>query len=227
MSKSEKGRVSKNTFIKVIEEQRAATPSKYPINLVEFSWEADDRLAYTFSGSQKSTYAALVLLVGLYFVWVGQPMITITAGAVFFLMYVLYTIPPVKVTHFIETEGIRTADTLYLWDDMYNFWIAEKDARMILYINTRLSFPNRLIFIIDTFNDAEKIVNRLIERMPYMVFVKSQGFFEKQADGTYIDATTFIKPVPMNEILRQEALKEGTQNDETTVQKRRSNKASA
>jgi len=210
---------------RIAQEEQEKRGPKYKINQVVFSWEADDRITYNFKGQQKNTYAFLVILVALYFVWVGQPLISLAISAVFFLLYVLYTIPASRVNHAIETVGIRTGGQLFLWEDMRTFWISEKEARMMLYIDTRLTFPARLIFIIDTFNDAERVVSNLLEHIPYMPLRKRQEYFEKMFEGTYIDATTFVKPLTMQELLQmqsqeqEESNKDGSPVSKVTIQK--------
>lgn len=195
MSDSNVNLGTKNTFQRVIEEEKSKIPSRYDVNRVLHTWESDDRFTYSFNGQQKNTYAFLVLLVCLYFIWIGQLLITVTIGSVFFLLYVLYTVPASRVTHSIEVAGIRTTNQLFLWEDMVNFWFADRENRIILCVDTRLNFPSRLIIIVDSFNEAVAIANVLIEKLPYRVLTQNQGYFEKLTDGKYLEPTEFINPI--------------------------------
>lgn len=183
---------SKNTFQKVVEAEKAKIPSKFQMNRTLFSWESNDRFAYNFTAQQKTTYALLVLLIGLYFLWVGQPIITVTVGAIFFMIYVLYTIPASRVKHAIESVGIHTSDEVYVWDDLVSFWFAEREGTTVLYVETRLTFPARLIILIDTFEETTSIANELIQHIPYKVQRRKQGYFERMMDGEYVDPSNFI-----------------------------------
>jgi len=210
---------------RLAQEESEKKGTKFSINKVEFSWEADDRVSYTIKGEQKTTYGFLVVLIALYFIWVGQPLISLAVSAVFFVIYILYTVPASRVTHSIESAGIRSGGQLYLWEDMKSFWIAEKDARMVLYIETRLNFPSRLIFFIDSFNDAERIVTLLLDQIPYIVLQKKQGYFEKMFDGEYVDATTFVKPLTVQELVQiQEKIEKEKEKETASVNKVKSQK---
>lgn len=239
MSNTEENAVSTNTFQKAIEEEKAKIPSKFQVNEVLFEWEADDRLSYSFSGGQKSSYALFVLLIGLYFIWVGQPIITITAGAVFFLLYVLFTVPAARINNAIEKAGIRTAGRLYLWDDIINFWVAERDGRTVLYFTTRLNFPTRVILLADSFKDTQKIVSTSVDYAPYMPLLQPQGYFERLFDGTYVQPDEFFRTVTIQDVIIAQEMQKSQEekakevkssaivNAKTPVRKTRSSKASA
>lgn len=183
---------SKNTLQKVIEQEKAKTPSKFEVNKVLFTWEADDRPTYKFTGTQRASFVGLMLLLGLYFFWVGQPILTLVAGAIFFILFVFVSIPPQRVKHQIETAGIRTMDFLYPWEDMRGFWLVEKDAVIMLYVDTRLTFPSRLIFIVESFQEAVEIVSLLTDKMQYRFLRGTQSWLDKLTEGVYVDPSVFF-----------------------------------
>jgi hypothetical protein len=177
-------------------EQQAPTQqqkqSGFGFNKVAYTWEANDRPTYSFTGSQKSVFSALVILVGLYFFWVGQPVLTLVTAAIFFAMFSLLSFPPTRVKHSIETMGIRSMDFLYGWEDLIDFWVAEKEGSIIIYINTRLRFPGRLVFLVETFQEAVTIVNYFAEHLPYKVLNEPQPAMERSFEGKYVVPDIFI-----------------------------------
>jgi len=192
MASTEKNIKEKNTLQKVVEEQRNKAPSKYDYNKVLFEWEANDRPVYYFSGTQKVSFTSLLVFFGLYFFWVGQPILTLVAASIFFILFVFISIPPQRITHKIEKVGIRTLDKLYGWEDMIDFWLTEKDGSLILYVDTRLNFPNRLIFIIESFEESVQIVKLLSLRKPYHHLTHKQSGMQNFLEGKYIDPVIFF-----------------------------------
>lgn len=215
---------SRNTLQKVVEEE-IARKTKYRPNEVIFSWESPDRFTYSFSNGQKTSYALVVVLISLYFVWVGQPIITLVTLAVFFLLYVLYTVPAGRVKHTVESSGIRTGGTLYPWENLTGFFFADRDTKLVLYVNSRLNFPARLIMIVDSFAEAQKIVDACLDFIPYVPLFSEQGFFEKMFDGQYIDATTFVGEPSIEQIIAADNSKNAPHD--TQVQVPRDNKTRA
>ncbi len=176
----------------VIEQEKIKKPSKFEVNKVIFEWEAPERPVYVMNGGQKGAFTGGMVLLGLYFFWVGQPLLTIVAGAVFFLLFVLMSVPPQRVKHQLEKAGIRTGDYLYTWDDMQGFWLAEKDGYIMLYVETRLNFPGRLLFIVESFGDATIIVSYLTNFLEYKLLRSKQSGLEKFLEGTYVSPTMFF-----------------------------------
>jgi len=187
---------TKNTLQQVIEEERAKIPSKYDFNKVLFTWEANDRPAYAFTGLQKSSFTGLVVLFGLYFYWIGQPVLVLILVAVLFILLVLVSVPPQRVKHQIESVGIRSMDHLYEWETMKSFWMAEKSGVIMLYIDTRLNFPSRLIFMIESYEEALLIANNLIKVLEYKILVEKQPRMEITLEGEYINPVIFFGKSP-------------------------------
>lgn len=203
MESLKKNIVSKNTLQQVVEQERAKTPSKFEYNKVLFQWEADDRPTYIFTGKQKSLFTSLVVVMGIYFFWIGQPTLTLVAAAVFFILFVFISIPPQRVKHQIEKVGIRTMEVVYVWEDLKAFWMSEKDGVIMLYIDTRLNFPSRLIFLVENFEESFTIANLIVQRVEYRYQAGKQTSMEKLLEGTYIDPTVFF-----GELLEETANKE-------------------
>lgn len=192
MASIKKKSEAKNTLQQVIADERAKTPSKYEFNKVLLSWEANDRPIYSFNGAQKSVFTSAVILFGIYFFWIGQPILTLVIAAVFFTLFVFISVPPQRVTHQVEKAGIRTGEVLYVWEDLRSFWMTEKDNTIVLYADTRLNFPARLIFFIESYAEAQIIAGLLIQAIEYRYLPDKQTSFEKMLEGTYIDPAVFF-----------------------------------
>ncbi len=156
------------------------------VNKVLYKWEAPDRIAYKKDAFKTSGVGVLALLIGLYLVWVGQPILALGIVAIFFLYYVITTVPPIKVVHRIESLGIRSMGQLYPWENLVTFWFAELDGHLVLHVTTTLKFPSRLFFIVDDYDKALEIIKILGNFLPYLVLKKKQGFWSQLMEGRYI-----------------------------------------
>jgi hypothetical protein len=181
-----------NTLTQVLEQEKQKQASKYEYNKVLFSWQANDRPTYSFTGGQKTIFTALLLFMGLYFFWVSQPILTLVTAAIFFVLFALISFPAQLAEHSIETLGIRSMDFLYGWEDLVSFWIAEKEGVIIMYVETRLKFPGRLVFLIESFQEAVAIVKLVIEKLPYRHLSEPQTGLEKAFEGKYVIADIFV-----------------------------------
>lgn len=146
----------------------------------------------------------LIVLFGLYFWWVGQPILTLVAAAVFFILFVFVSLPPQRVKHQIEKIGIRTDKVLYTWDDMLSFWMTEKDNIIVLYIDTRLNFPARLVMMVESYTEAKKIADLLVKRLSYRFLRGAQSRTDKLLEGTYIDPVVFFGDMIEQDKLREQ-----------------------
>lgn len=183
---------SENTLKQVLEEEKYKQQTRYEYNKVIFTWEANDRPTFSFTNGQKTIFTSLLLLLGLYFFWVGQPVLTLVTAAIFFVLFALVSFPAQRAIHAVETLGIRSMDFLYGWEDLVSFWVAEKDGIIIMYVDTRLKFPGRLVFLIESFQEAVSIVNLVIEKLPYRALVEPQTALEKNFEGKYVIPDIFI-----------------------------------
>jgi hypothetical protein len=82
------------------------------------------------------------------------------------LAYVLATVPPEIIENEITTQGINVDRHSYLWEELDDFWFAEKYSFTVLEIDTFLSWPRRLFVIIKK-EDQEKVKQLLAKYIPY------------------------------------------------------------
>ena len=160
--------------------------SKGVLNKVIFKWKAPDRIAIDRDNFKFASLGGVLFLIGLYFLWIGKPLFAVAVAAVFFLYYVLYTTPAREVEHSIELLGIRSFGVLYPWDNLINFWFAEKDGNLVLYVSTTLAFPTRLMMVVPSREKAQKILLALVKYLPYRRLIRKQSWWDKTVYGRYL-----------------------------------------
>ncbi len=175
--------------LKDLKEQFELINTKLPQIL--YFWETYDRVPYKEPLYVKTLVALVTLIMGLYFWWVGQILMTFAVVAVFYLYYMIVTVQPVKVEHKIFTNGIWSIDRFYPWDSLVDFWVTWKDGWYVVYVNTRLRMPRQLILLVDNEKQLQKIVLLLGLFLPYKIISK-QGFFSEYSYGKYISVDNIL-----------------------------------
>jgi hypothetical protein len=118
--------------------------------------------------------------------------------ALMFLVYLLGTVEPDDVEHQITNKGFYTMDKHYKWIDLKDFVFAKQGDWIKLYVNTKLSFPARLIMLVKEGED-KLIFEKLKTNIPYWE-EDNQSWISKITDGQYL---------PLKEYLPKEDLSEG------------------
>ena len=146
------------------EEQQKQPPQREVETL--FKWESASHV-YIPRGKKWLTYIILTtLLIILVILFFREFFIIAPVLAIAFVAYVLASVPPNKIEHLITTEGLISGKHDYLWQELYDFWFAEKHSHTLLTIDTQLGYPGRIILIIDK-NDKEKVKNLLLNYLPF------------------------------------------------------------
>ena len=118
-------------------------------------------------GKKWLTYVILTtLLIILILLFVREFFIIAPVLAVAFLAYILASVPPENIEHKITNQGIITGKHNYLWEELYDFWFAEKHGQTILNIDTLVNFPARLTILINA-KEKEKIKGEVLRYLPY------------------------------------------------------------
>ena len=137
-----------------------------------FRWQSFSR-PYTKRSAKWFIYTfLLVATILLILLFVREFFIIAPVLALAFVAYILATVPPELVENEITTQGINTASHSYLWDELDDFWIIEKDGFTVLYIDTFVRWPRRLIVLINT-QDKEKVKEILARYIPYRQLPKT------------------------------------------------------
>lgn len=84
--------------------------------------------------------------------------------ALFFLIYVLSTVPPEDVKHKITNLGIESAGHFYRWEDLADFWFEEQWGQTMLILRPYLT--TRTIILLGT-QSKEKVRKIIAEYIPF------------------------------------------------------------
>src|SRR3990167_2085115 len=137
-----------------------------------FRWQSFSR-PYTKRSAKWFVYTLLlVAIILLVLLFVREFFIIAPVLAFAFIAYILATVPPEIVGNEITTQGINNASHSYLWNELDDFWIIEKNGFTILYIDTFIQWPRRLIILIND-QDKEKIKDVLARYIPYRELPKT------------------------------------------------------
>ena len=127
----------------------------------------------------------LVATILLILLFVREFFIIAPVLALAFVAYIFASVPPELIESEVTTQGINTADHSYLWDELDDFWIVEKDGFTILYIDTFVRWPRRLILLVNS-QDKEKIKEILARYIPFRELPKTtwvDGFADTLSRG--------------------------------------------
>lgn len=124
---------------------------------VLLSWEAEDRLVQKKSKDFYSTVVVLAILVGIVFFFIEGVMPVLVVGAILFVVFALTRTEPGKVHNQITEKGVRTGTELFLWGELVNYWIEEKEEKKILSILTTRRFPAQVILVLGPEVDEKKV----------------------------------------------------------------------
>jgi len=98
-------------------------------------WEGDSR---PFKKKNKKFYLdmlALLIVMGILLIVLGQGMILVVLFSLLFLQYALSTIPPEKITYSITNKGIYISETFYPWEQLSSFYNKKRLDSKIICIN--------------------------------------------------------------------------------------------
>ena len=137
-----------------------------------FRWQSFSR-PFTKRSAKWFVYTILIVaIIILVLLFVREFFIIAPVLALAFVAYILATVPPELIENEITTQGINTANHSYIWDELDDFWITEKNNFTILYIDTLLQWPRRLILLMND-HDKEKIRQVLARYIPYREIPKT------------------------------------------------------
>ena len=153
-------------------------------NIKLFEWEAPDRYEISYNTKYFMIIVALSLVLILLLAILGHYFLMGAIIALLFLIYVLGTTKPQKVTHQITARGIDTGNKLYEWYIMKSFYFTKKQDQLFLIVDTKLNLPGALLFLLSE-KDKDAIFVLLQEKLLYKD-IRKQGWLEKLNFGEYI-----------------------------------------
>jgi hypothetical protein len=166
---------------KEIKEKKSFEPLK-----ILYKWSAPSRVFIQRDKTWFLKIAAVALILILLFAFLQDFMIILVICVIVLISFLLGSIPPTDVEHKITNKGVDSIDRLYKWDELKDFWVAEKMGYKIIYISTKARFPSRLVMLTGS-KDEEQIVRLLGEKLEYREYEPKQGWLSKMSDGETVD----------------------------------------
>jgi len=156
---------------------------------VLFTWKAPLRPFKKRDKEFWTTVLAIIFLLSLIlFLAGGQFMLIAVIISLAFVYYVLSTVPPEEVEYRITNKGVAFEDRSYDWDLLWRFWFSDKYDQRLLNIDTRLSLPGRLTFVVK--KEDEPKIKEIMEK--YLL--------NEEAEPTFFDKASawLAKKVPLD-----------------------------
>jgi len=152
-------------------EGKAVSKEKITVKTL-FRWQSFSR-PYTKRTAKWLVYTLLlVATIVLILLFVHEFFIIAPVLALAFVAYILATVPPEIIENAITTQGINTADRSYIWEELDDFWFTEKRGFTMLHVDTFLSWPRRLLLLINP-TDKDKLKEILARYIPYRELPKT------------------------------------------------------
>jgi hypothetical protein len=157
-----------------------------------FTWKAPARVFVKHDRAWYLKIATIALVFILIFAYLGDFVVIFVVCTIVLIAFLLGSVPPDDVTHKITNKGIETFDKLYKWEELEEFWIADKSKKRLIHVRTNLNFPPRLLMLIDK-KSENKVVKILGTHLDYKEFDGKQGWVSKLTDGVTIDPKYYEK----------------------------------
>lgn len=85
-----------------------------------------------------------------------------------FVVYAIYSVPPITIEHKITPIGIDNAGRLFRWAELAAFWFEEKWGTKIIVIQTHLPFLSQIRAIIE--DDKEVNIKQILGK--YLLYIE-------------------------------------------------------
>ena len=121
-----------------------------------------------FKPLNKDNFKRLIIwaiVVGLVLIFFKEFILTLTIFALLFFSYVMGTVPPQIVKHWISGNGISSAGHTYLWRELRDFYFTQRLGVTILVVETSVR-PQRLNLVLQDV-DRSKVENVLSSYLPH------------------------------------------------------------
>jgi hypothetical protein len=143
-------------------------------------WQAAARPFKKRNREYYTTVAAIIFLLAVILIFLQEWLLIGVIISLGFLAYVLSSVPPPQVENKITTKGVVIENKRYDWNLLYRFWFSQRWGSEILNIETRLSFPRRLMLLLGKTdkNKVQKILEKyLILEKPQKTFIDKAGLW--------------------------------------------------
>ena len=133
---------------------------------VLLTWKAPVRPYKKRDREYYTTIAAIAFLVIIILAFLREFLLIAVVIAFAFVSYVFAAIPPEETEHQLTSRGVRSADRLYRWADLLQFWFTEKFGQKMVVVRTKVLFPGQLLLMLGKV-DESKVRVIFNERLPH------------------------------------------------------------
>jgi hypothetical protein len=179
------------------EKQRIVEPNLYPSlpEDVYYQWIAPSRLNVNRDKTWYWTMGLLLMIMIVIAVIFREIIWIAVILAFFFALYVNSSIPASDTIYRLTRQGVEVGDgegmEIYSWGQLLEYSYYFKNNTEILYIDTILAVPQRLMLLFSQ-EDRKKINMILESHLPYKIPPKKQGRLTRVFEGIYIPITDFL-----------------------------------
>jgi len=143
------------------------------------TWEAPERIFKPRNKDFWTTILSIALLVSIILFFAKEYFLIATIFALIFLYYILSTQPPKNISYKITNQGVVWGEQKHPWSTLDYFFIDQEDGQNVLYVNTNLGFPKRLIMPLGD-QDKKEVREIMEDFLPY--HKPEPNFIEKSTD---------------------------------------------
>jgi hypothetical protein len=133
---------------------------------VLMTWKAPVRPFKKRDRDYYTTIAAIAFLVIIILGFLKEFLLIAVVVAFAFVSYVFAAVPPEETEHRLTNRGIRSADRLYRWGDLRQYWFTEKFGQKMVVVQSAMLFPGQLLLMLGS-ADEDKVREIFNERLPH------------------------------------------------------------
>lgn len=141
---------------------------KPDLNQVLLSWKSPSHPYKKRSKLFYQTVAAFTFLLVVIVFFLHEFLLIGVILSLAFVIYAIYSVPPVIIEHKITPLGFENVGKLYRWQELYAFWFEEKLGNSVLVIQTHLPILSQIRAVID--KESENKIKQIIGK--YLLFIE-------------------------------------------------------
>ena len=161
---------------------------------VLFSWEAPSRLQQKRSKEFWTTAVSLAILFSVILFFAKEYFLILAIFSALFAYYAISSQPAEKIKYKITNQGIDWGGQFFDWQTLRCFWFETKEGKTILFVETLLPLPKRLVLIVP--KEEKKKIRQLLEK--YLSYEKIPPSFLEKA-SQWLAKTFPLESSPLND----------------------------
>src|SRR3990172_11118178 len=109
---------------------------KPDLNQILYSWKSPSHPYKKRSKLFYQTVAAFTVLLVVIVFFLHEFLLIGVILSVVFVVYAIYSVPPIEIKHKITPLGVDNSGRLFHWQELSAFWFEEKWGKTVLVIQT-------------------------------------------------------------------------------------------